>query len=31
MLLRDSKNRNDARLAFTCDAWSEFVEFAAGR
>ncbi|MFI8892074.1 DUF397 domain-containing protein [Streptomyces paradoxus] len=31
VLLRDSKNKNGARLAFTGDAWSEFVEFAAGR
>ncbi|MEU3930652.1 DUF397 domain-containing protein [Streptomyces sp. NPDC029044] len=31
VLLRDSKNKDGARLAFTGDAWSEFVEFAAGR
>ncbi|MFC8141611.1 DUF397 domain-containing protein [Streptomyces paradoxus] len=31
ILLRDSKNKNGARLAFTGGAWSEFVEFAAGR
>jgi hypothetical protein len=31
IFLRDSKNKNGARLAFTGGAWSEFVEFAAGR
>lgn len=29
--VRDAKNKNGARLAFTGGAWSEFVEFAAGR
>ncbi|MFF5312867.1 DUF397 domain-containing protein [Streptomyces massasporeus] len=29
--IRDSKNEDGARLAFTGGAWSEFVEFAAGR
>ncbi|MFJ4816455.1 DUF397 domain-containing protein [Streptomyces sp. NPDC088801] len=29
--VRDSKNQDGARLAFTGDTWSEFVEFAAGR
>ncbi|MEW2810139.1 DUF397 domain-containing protein [Streptomyces massasporeus] len=29
--IRDSKNKDGARLAFTGGAWSEFVEFAAGR
>jgi hypothetical protein len=29
--VRDSKNKNGARLAFTDGAWSEFLEFAAGR
>ncbi|MFH9064455.1 DUF397 domain-containing protein [Streptomyces coeruleorubidus] len=29
--IRDSKNRDAARLAFTDEAWSEFLEFAAGR
>jgi hypothetical protein len=29
--IRDSKNRNGTRLAFTVDAWSEFLEFMAGR
>ncbi|MFF6876951.1 DUF397 domain-containing protein [Streptomyces sp. NPDC012474] len=31
VFLRDSKNRDGAHLAFTDGAWSEFVEFAAGR
>ncbi|MFF5967105.1 DUF397 domain-containing protein [Streptomyces collinus] len=31
IFLRDSKNKDGARLAFTGGAWSEFVEFAAGR
>ncbi|MFD5230413.1 DUF397 domain-containing protein [Streptomyces qaidamensis] len=29
--VRDSKNKNGARLTFAGGAWSEFVEFAAGR
>jgi hypothetical protein len=29
--IRDSKNKDAARLAFTGGAWSEFLEFAAGR
>ncbi|MGW0374621.1 DUF397 domain-containing protein [Streptomyces coeruleorubidus] len=29
--IRDSKNKDAARLAFTDDAWSQFLEFAAGR
>ncbi|MER5577973.1 DUF397 domain-containing protein [Streptomyces massasporeus] len=29
--IRDSKNKDGVRLAFTGGAWSEFVEFAAGR
>ncbi|WP_086562915.1 DUF397 domain-containing protein [Streptomyces africanus] len=29
--IRDSKNKDAARLAFTDGAWSEFLEFAAGR
>ncbi|MFF5571397.1 DUF397 domain-containing protein [Streptomyces luteogriseus] len=29
--IRDSKNKDGARLAFTGSAWSEFVEFTAGR
>ncbi|GAA4315229.1 DUF397 domain-containing protein [Streptomyces venetus] len=29
--IRDSKNKTGSRLAFTDSAWSEFLEFAAGR
>ncbi|MGW0612823.1 DUF397 domain-containing protein [Streptomyces sp. NPDC002788] len=29
--IRDSKNKDGARLAFTDGAWSEFLEFTAGR
>ncbi|MFI7018623.1 DUF397 domain-containing protein [Streptomyces sp. NPDC050164] len=29
--IRDSKNKDAARLAFTDGAWSEFLEFAVGR
>ena len=29
--IRDSKNKDGDRLAFTGGAWSEFLEFAAGR
>ncbi|MFI6806335.1 DUF397 domain-containing protein [Streptomyces luteogriseus] len=29
--IRDSKDKDGARLAFTGGAWSEFVEFASGR
>ncbi|MGA5142457.1 DUF397 domain-containing protein [Streptomyces azureus] len=29
--IRDSKNKDAARLASTDGAWSEFLEFAAGR
>ncbi|MET9761511.1 DUF397 domain-containing protein [Streptomyces sp. NPDC006372] len=29
--IRDSKNTAGSCLAFTDDAWSEFLEFAAGR
>ncbi|MFJ4281908.1 DUF397 domain-containing protein [Streptomyces massasporeus] len=28
--IRDSKNRDGARLAFTAEAWSDFLEFTAG-
>jgi hypothetical protein len=28
--IRDSKNKDAARLAFTDDAWSEFLAFTAG-
>ncbi|MEU1850490.1 DUF397 domain-containing protein [Streptomyces sp. NPDC019990] len=29
--IRDSKNTDGSRLAFTGGAWSEFLGFAAGR
>ncbi|WP_053674043.1 DUF397 domain-containing protein [Streptomyces sp. NRRL B-1140] len=29
--IRDSKHKDGARLSFTNCAWSEFVEFTAGR
>lgn len=29
--IRDSKNKDGSRLAFTGGAWSEFLEFTAGR
>lgn len=29
--IRDSKNKDAARLAFTDGAWSDFLEFATGR
>ncbi|MDG9707647.1 DUF397 domain-containing protein [Streptomyces sp. DH10] len=29
--IRDSKNKDAARLAFTDGAWSEFLEFAVRR
>jgi hypothetical protein len=29
--IRDSKNKAGARLSFTGNAWSEFLEFTAGR
>ncbi|MFI9752737.1 DUF397 domain-containing protein [Streptomyces collinus] len=29
--IRDSKNKDGARLSFTGSAWSEFLEFTAGR
>ncbi|MET9391434.1 DUF397 domain-containing protein [Streptomyces sp. NPDC006624] len=29
--IRDSKNRDGARLAFTPRAWGEFLEFATSR
>ncbi|MDK1345979.1 DUF397 domain-containing protein [Streptomyces sp. 378] len=29
--IRDSKNKEGARLSFTGGAWSEFLEFTAGR
>ncbi|GGX33354.1 DUF397 domain-containing protein [Streptomyces lomondensis] len=29
--IRDSKNKDGARLAFSDGAWCEFLEFAAGR
>ncbi|GAA2542347.1 MULTISPECIES: DUF397 domain-containing protein [Streptomyces] len=31
LLVRDSKDRDGARLAFTRAAWSEFLAFTAGR
>ncbi|MDT0388446.1 DUF397 domain-containing protein [Streptomyces sp. DSM 41921] len=31
LLVRDSKHRDGARLAFTRAAWSEFLAFTAGR
>ncbi|MEU7718377.1 DUF397 domain-containing protein [Streptomyces tibetensis] len=29
--IRDSKNKDGSRLSFTDGAWSEFLEFTAGR
>jgi hypothetical protein len=29
--IRDSKNKDGARLSFTGGAWSAFLEFTAGR
>ncbi|MEU3887948.1 DUF397 domain-containing protein [Streptomyces sp. NPDC029041] len=29
--IRDSKNKHGAQLSFTGGAWSEFLEFTAGR
>ncbi|CAM5365554.1 DUF397 domain-containing protein [Streptomyces coeruleorubidus] len=29
--IRDSKNKDAARLEFTDGAWSDFLEFAVGR
>ncbi|MER7901033.1 DUF397 domain-containing protein [Streptomyces sp. NPDC096046] len=29
--IRDSKNKEGARLSFTGGAWSEFLEFTGGR
>ncbi|MET9864898.1 DUF397 domain-containing protein [Streptomyces sp. NPDC006129] len=29
--IRDSKNKDGARLAFSDGAWSEFLEFTTGR
>ncbi|MEU1318556.1 DUF397 domain-containing protein [Streptomyces tibetensis] len=29
--IRDSKNKDGSRLSFTGGAWSEFLEFTAGR
>ncbi|KJK39136.1 DNA-binding protein [Streptomyces variegatus] len=29
--IRDSKNKRGPRLAFTGEAWSEFLEFTAAR
>ncbi|MEV3968110.1 DUF397 domain-containing protein [Streptomyces sp. NPDC050698] len=29
--IRDSKNKDGARLSFTGDAWSAFLEFTAAR
>lgn len=31
LLVRDSKDRDGARIAFTRAAWSEFLAFTAGR
>ncbi|WP_435808893.1 DUF397 domain-containing protein [Streptomyces massasporeus] len=31
MHIRDSKNKDGARLSFTGRAWSEFLEFTAAR
>lgn len=29
--VRDSKNKDGARLAFTAEVWADFLEFTAGR